>query len=292
MELWLWLIFFAVIARAVYSLAAKSMTTHVRIHSTTLSTVHLAIGGLLAVVISPFFGGLEFSGLSENWPIVITMIVSLGLGNIIYYSGQDLIDAGTSQVALSTKIIWTALLAIPLLGSTYEWSQVLGMAILVGAVLVVTGKLSSKIASKGAIIIAISAVAFSVNAVTSANLASEFSLPAYLALSFLGAAVFTFFTSFKYIQKDANYIRKNVAMTAKYITFASVVVLIYFVLVYYAFRDAGDDSGLATILTNAQVVATVILASIVLKERDNLPRKFIAGILVLISAFLISGILI
>lgn len=175
MPTWLWLMTLAITVRATYSIATKTVTTHVRIHSTTLSTLLLFGSGLLAFVLSPLFGGLDFSGLAEHWVKVAVMVVSLGLGNIIYFRGQDMVDSGTTQVALASKLVWTALLAIPLLGSSYDWAQVAGMGILAVAVLIVAGNLSSKIASTGAIIIAVSAVAFSVNSLTSADIASQLS---------------------------------------------------------------------------------------------------------------------
>ena len=76
----------------------------------------------------------------------------------------------------------------------------------------------------------------------------------------------------------------------KYIGSTAAINLVYFIAIFYAFDAANEDSALAAVLTNAQVVTTVIAATIFLKERDNLLRKIIAGVLVLLSSLMIAGV--
>ena len=59
-----------------------------------------------------------------------------------------------------------------------------------------------------------------------------------------------------------------------------------FLFAYYAYKIAPEPTKVAILLTS-QVVFTVILSYIFLKERDHVWRKVFAAVLVLISAALI-----
>lgn len=287
---WLAIMGIAVILRAFYSIGTKSSTTHIKIHHATLSTLLLFSSAVMTLLLSPLLGGIDFSGASEHWFKIAVMIVSLGIGGPIYFKGQSLVDAGTTQIALATKLVWTALLAIPLLGASYDILQVIGMVILAIGIIIVGRGVSSSTVSKGALIIAVSAIAFSVNSLFSADVASELSAVAYLLLSYVGAGIISLVTGLKYLKEDVRYIGQNASKTIRYAGLTAAISTLYFTSLYFAFREAGESRGLAAILTNAQVVTTVIVASFVLKEKDNLLRKVAASVLVLVASYLIAGI--
>ncbi len=287
---WLSIMAIAVVLRAFYSLGAKSSTTRLRIHHTTLSTLLVFGSAFLALLISPFIGGLDFSGLSEHWGKALVMVVSLGVGNVIYFKGQDMVDAGTTQIALATKLVWTALLAIPILGISYDGLQILGMFVLAAAILLVGRGITSKTVSLGAVIIAISAVSFSFNSLFSADVANEVSPVAYLLVSYIGAGLISLLSGLKYLKEDYLYMKADLGKTVKYGGLTAAINLAYFVSIYYAFDAANESRGLVAVLTNAQVVPTVIAATIFLGERDNLVRKVIAGLLVRVASDLIAGV--
>jgi len=287
---WLYFIVIAVAIRALYSLGTKASTTHVRVHHTTLSTVLLFGSAILSLLFSPFVGGLDFSGFADNWVSALIMVVSLGLGNIIYFRGQGMVDAGTTQIALATKLVWTAILAIPILGASYDLLQVGGMFVLAVAIFLVSSGIKSAAVSKGAVIIAISAVAFSFNSIFSADFANVVSPAAYLLVSYLGAGTISLIPSIKHLKKDVAYIKKNSQITMRYAGLTSFISFAYFLAIYYTFDAANSDNALPAVLTNAQVVTTVIAATFILGERENALRKSIAGVLVLIASVLIAGI--
>lgn len=286
---WLYILAIAVSIRAFYSVSTKLATNNLKIHHTTLSTLLVFESAIGALILSPLFGGLDFSGVGEHWFKVLVMVVSLGVGNIIFFKGQHMIDAGTTQIALASKLIWTALLAIPLVGASYDFKQVIGMLLLALAIVLAAGKISKGIASTGALIIALSAVSFSFNSLTAADVANELSAPAYLIISFVGAGLVSLIVGVKYLREDYRLLRSYKSKSIIFSGFASMMSLVYFIAIYYLFRQAGEDRGLAAVLINAQVVTTVILASILLKEKEHIVQKAIAAAMVLISALLVSG---
>lgn len=279
----------AIFIRAFYSIGVKSATTNVRVHYTTLSTLFLAASGLMALSVALFTGGIDIGAMMDHKTLVALGVLTMVIGNAVYFMGQDLVDAGTTQIALSTKLVWTALLAMPILGTRYDIWQVLGMLLLVAAVYMAANGLGKGAASWGALLIAISAVSFAFNTIFAADLATELDLNTYLFVSYIATAVFTLPFSIRFVRRDLGYLIATKRESARHIAMASLASLVYFVVIYYTFRAAGDDKGLVSVLTNAQVVTTVFLASILLGEKESLKRKSIAAILVLAAAYLISG---
>ncbi|MEM6998126.1 MAG: DMT family transporter [Patescibacteria group bacterium] len=280
----------AIFVRAFYSIAAKYAVTNVRVHYTNFSVLFLGLAGLIALGFSFFYEGIDLSILREETMLISLTIFTMVIGNVVYFKGQDMVDAGTTQIALSTKLVWAALLAMPILGTTYDGLQVLGMFILAGAILLTSKGISKGVASWGALLIAVSAISFAFNSIYLAQLAEATDVHTYLAVSYLGTAIFTIPLGLKNLKKDVSFVSKNKATTVKSMLFASLTSLVYFVAIYNTFNQAGDDRGLVSVLTNVQVVTTVLLAAIVLKERDQIGRKIFASMLVLLAAYLISGI--
>ncbi len=287
---WLAITAIAIFSRAFYSVSTKSLSTNVRTSAQTQAVLLPLIAAGFALMLIPFLG-FNVTGLGDAWLVAVVLAASQGLGNIIYFYGQNYIDSGVTQIALSSKLVWTALLAIPFLGTTYSAVQIIGMVLLLVGVLLVQhiGK-NNKDIRKGMLLIALSAVSFSVFAIAGADIADKINPVAYLLVTYLGASLFALIAGLKHLRKDMTYLLKtNTVKSLKHFSYAAGTSTLYFTLVYYAYREA-PDPGIVAVLVNAQVITTVFVAIFILKEREHLPRKLLGGLTILFAAYLISGV--
>lgn len=286
---WIIITAIAILTRAFYSISTRALSLNVKVSSNTQSVILPFYAALLSLLLIPFLG-LNFEGLRESWWVAALLALSQGMGNILYFYGQKYIDSGMTQIALSSKLVWTAIMSVAFLGSNFNAVQIVGMILLLAGILLVQNtKHHNSDTKKGVLLISASAVVFSVFAVTGADIASKINPVAYLLVTYLGASLFAALVGRRDLVKDKEYISNNKVKLFKYFGYAAGTSTLYFTLIYYAYREA-SDAGIVAVLVNAQVVTTVIVASIILKERQNLTRKIIAGLVVIVSAYLISGI--
>ena len=285
-----WLIFtlVAVSSRSIYSIATKILSNRIKVSAISQAVLLTTFAGLLSLPFSVFVGGISFAGISSVLLFVLLMVFSQAFGNILFFQGMNELDAGTAQIAFSSILIWGSVLSVAFLGSNFSLLQVFGIFIMLIAILLTQYQRKSINFNKGALLIIASAGLFSVFQVTSARISEVISTGAYLLMAYLGSSLILSFVYFNKIAKDLRYLLSKAKDVFKIMLFASGTSLLYFIFSYFAYRVA-PDKGVVVVLLTAQVVLSVILGIILLKETRNLKRKLLAGILAFIASVLIKS---
>ncbi len=285
---WLTLTILSVLSRAVYGVSTKVLSVNVKASSKTQAFLLLAYLTAIAILVSPFIGGISFKGLGSIWHVALIMIVSSAYGNILYFKGMETLDAGTSQIAFSSILIWGTLLSIIFLESHFSFLQLFGIIILLLAIFIAQyNKRAFKI-KRGVVYIIFSAALFAIMQVSSAEMAKTISTGGFLISSYFGSALIIGAVYFSNITADIRGLKNSIPTTLKSITFSSITSFLYFIFSYLAYKTA-PDPGVVVVLLSSQVLLAVILGVIFLKEEDNIPRKILAGALAVIGGILIAG---
>ena len=285
---WLLLTLLAITARATYSLATKILSKDVEVSAITQSLLLTTFAGLLALLITPFVGGISFIGIGQYWIPAVFMVISQAFGNILFFKGIKKLDAGTAQIAFSSILIWGAVLSVIFLGSVFSLKQLLGIVLMLVAILIVQYKKGKLDINSSIMYIVGSAVLFAVFQVASADLAKVISTGAYLLMAYLGPSLIISAIYFSTIKKDIPVLQKQLKNTSTKTLFASGTSLLYFTFSYLAFQQA-PDRGVVVVLLTAQVVLSVIFGILFLKEKDNQAKKLLAGALAFAAGVLIKG---
>lgn len=285
---WLLLTLLAITARAAYSLGTKLLSRDIKVSPQTQSLLLTFTSGLLAVIISPFIGGINLNGVSQHLLPIIFIILASVFGNIIYFKGQKLLDTGTTQIAFSSILIWGTILSIIFLGSKFSLPQVIGVMIMIFAIVLVQNIKSGIAINLSVLYIIISALLFAIFQVASASISSSINTGIYLLLSYFGTALIIFLFNIKKIGEDFKKLQLQIANVFLKTLFASGTSLLYFIFSYLAYRYA-PDRGIVVILLTAQVVLSVIFGFLFLKERDHVTKKLLAGLLAFIAGILIKS---
>ena len=285
-----WLVFtiIAITARSSYSIAAKVLSNDVRVSPITQSLLLTSSAGMLSLLFSPFLGGISFNGIGQYGLAAVLMIASQGFANILFYKGVQELDAGTTQIAFSSILIWGALLSVMFLGSSFSFTQVMGLALMFIAILIVQYKGRKVGISSSVSYIILSAVLFAIFQVASADLAEELTPATYLAMAYFGPTILIGGLYFRTVKNDSKKLTQQLMNTATKSLFVSGTSLLYFVCSFLAYSKA-PDSGVVVVLLTSQVILSVVFGIIFLKERDNMNRKLLAGILAVIAGVLIKA---
>lgn len=285
---WLVLTFLAVLSRAVYGTATKVFSNTAQVSAISQSVILTAFSSVLSLAISPAVGGISFQNLQTVWISAVAMILSQVLGNVTYFKGIEKLEASITQIAFSSIVIWGALLSFLFLGSHFTFLQIAGIVFLLGAILLVQYKKGKFKLSSNMIYIFVSAGFFAIFQVTSAQLSHTMTAATYLLLANLGTVVFLGIVYFKKVYKDILSLFENLKNVLYASLFASSTSLLYFLFSYFAYQVA-PDRGVVVLLLTTQVIVSVILGIIFLKEKENMKRKIIAGALAVIASILIKA---
>ena len=286
---WLLLTILAITSRAVFGVAVKVLSNHARVSAATQAILLTTGAGLLALLISPLIGGLTTTGLAAMWDIALIMVVSQAFGNMLFFKGLEKLDASTAQIAFASILVWSTLLAIIFLHSSFTLKQFVGIAILMLAILIVQySKNGARKLNEGVVYIFMSTFLFAVFQTSSAELAKTVSAGTYTVLAFLGSTLIISAVYSGRLKKDMPFLKTNAKKLIPFILFACGTSLMYFVFSYFAYKHA-PDRGVVVVLLTSQVILSVILAIIFLKERSQVGRKLVGGALAVVAGVLIKS---
>lgn len=285
---WLLLTFLAILSRSFQSITSKIFTNHAKVTPITQSVLFLGTAFFLCLPLSPFIGGITFEGLSSLWLPTTIMILSLALGNTLFFKGLSKLEASITAIAFSSILLWGSILSVMFLGSSFSIKQIAGIGLLGFAIILVQNIKKIKAINPAVLHIIISALFFAIFQVSSAELAKSMPAGTYLFLSYGGATLLTLLMYGKQVAQDLKSLSKQKVAVAKVTLLAALCSTGYFVFSYFAYQQA-PDRGVVVVLLTSQVILSVILGIILLKENDRLPRKLAAGLLAAIAGVLIKS---
>lgn len=284
---WLLLTILAITSRAIYSIATKLLSSQVKVSSITQSVLLTSFATILTLLVSPFIGGISFRGIPHIWLTTLLMVFSQAIGNVLFFKGLERLDAGNSQIAFSSILVWGAILSVLFLHSTFSWLQLLGILLLLFAIILIQYRKGRERFNISVGYIIAAAGLFAVFQVTSAQLSTVMNAGTYLFLAYFGSAVIISLIYAKRVLKDMQLLTKQVAVVGRNGLFASGTSLLYFLFSYFAYRLA-SDRGIVVVLLTTQVILSVIFGIVFLKERESIKQKLIAGTIALVASVLIK----
>lgn len=283
---WVWLTAISVVFRAIYGLMTKVLSNRIHASPYTQGALLSFSGALLSLVFSPVIGGLQTHFVDVSLITVIFVILGQGLGNIVYFAAIKNLTNGTAQITFSSILVFNTILSFIFLNLHLTFINAIGLIMLLLAIMTVTtGKIEFH--KKGVILMMFSAFLFSVFQIASAKLSKEVGSSTYLLIAYLGSALTIFLLKSKLIIRDIS--RSKELKTLISIPLLTALPSIgNFLFAYYAYRNAPQPAKVAMLLTS-QVVIVVLLSYFFLKEKQHLPRKIAASVLVVLSAILIES---
>jgi drug/metabolite transporter (DMT)-like permease len=281
---WLLLTFISVVCRAVYGMMSKILSTSAKTSAYTQATLLSSVSAVLALLATPLLGGITTNFSKVSILTVILVAAGQGLGNIFYFTAIKSLTNGTAQIAFSSILVFNTLLSIIFLNLHLSAINMLGILILLIAIVsVVSGKVVFD--RRGVALMCIGAFFFAVFQLSSSQLSHQVSAATYLLIAYAGGALIVFAIKARTVIGDVH--KPGFKLALRNSAYAAIPSIGNFLFAYYAYRSAPTPAIVAILLTS-QVVVTILLGYVFLKERDNLGRKFTAAVLVVVSAVLIK----
>lgn len=240
----------------------------------------------LVAIVSLVFAllhGFQFPMWNQNLIYFLLAAALWGSGTVFYFKASHLLEASEVIILSPFRAVVTIIASIIFLHESFTPQQIIGFILISAAILLVTN-LKHKIQFNNGIYYALAMTLFYGSAVIFDVLIIRIYDPiSYLAVSnFLIGSLLLLFYPKALLQLNTflkpEFLKKMLPLGV----FSSIQAIAF----YYALK-IGQTSQIASV-NQSQVIVTVILAVILLKERDNLLKKVIGSILVTIGVLLLK----
>jgi len=217
----------------------------------------------------------------ENVPLwnLLLVPVTYGVGMIFSYSGLKLLEASKFVLVFSMRIVFSIIGASFFLHETLDFLQLFGVALVLFGVILVNLQHESAKNRKGELFTLIASFFFGVGMVNDRFLLASFDVYPYVSFGFFAPALLIAIIQPKEIMQIKTFLQKRLLIK-------SLLVCVLFTIGAIGFNTAlktGPGTPQVLVANTTNIIFTVILSMIVLKERSHLLKKLIATALTFIG---------
>ena len=248
----------------------------------TITVLLQFIAGLSALIFVPFFK-LTFP---TDWKVYLLLGIAC-----IFYAISDRInttvrrglEASTFSIIKQLSTVFMILSGL-FFKEQFVLKKIIGAGLIIFSNILIFYKRGKQKLDKYVFLGILSNIAFSIALFLDVNISDNFNLPFYVALTVIVPALFIAIAErikpSKIKQAFINGNKKAIMITS--LCWGTMII------VQLRAYQLGDVTTVAP-LCALTVIGTVIVGYIFLKERDNLLKKLLAAVLLLVSVFLIKG---
>lgn len=241
------------------------------------------LAGISSLLLSPFF--------KYTFPTDWKVYLLLGLACIFYAMSDRMnttirsgIEASTFSIIKQLSTVFMIIAGLLFFKEQFVWKKIIGAFLIICSNIFIFYKRGNQKIDKYVILGIISNLVYSVALFLDVNISDNFNLAFYVALTLLIPALFITVTErvkFSNIKNEF----KNGNKKAILITGLSWGTMIVVQLKAYQLGEATSVAPLCALT----VIGNVIIGYLFLKERNNLLKKIVAALLIILSVFLIKG---
>lgn len=254
-----------------------------RSDSRAQTIVFLGIGGIIAIFIAFIQGKLQLSfPIFLIWNFILLIVLSTP-AYLLTYRSYQLIGASEVVLFLTTGRLWNVVGATLFLHESVTAMKVLGaVIILVGIGIVLYDKKNFTL-NKGVVFALIAAFLFGMNDINGFYILKTVKAANFLIYAELLPVIALLFIQPKIVKKLTYYFKKDKAIKVFALGLFDVIGSLALFLSY----QAGGKASVIGPLSSTRVIITVILAMLILKERNNITNKIIGAVVTLIGVMLL-----
>jgi drug/metabolite transporter (DMT)-like permease len=279
---WYW---YLIINICVFSLATVYQRSILK-HSKDPALFYV-VNGLVAGSILLAHGlwvGFKIPNIQDISLNLIAMTVLLGFGNLLNFNALKKVDASEFTVLFSTRAIWSVLAAVLVLGESFGPKQIIGAALIISSVFLVSWKKKSFRLNEGEMLTLAAAAFFGLEFINDTYLLNRVDLLFYIPLIFLFPALAVAAVNFK-----------KLPTITRVVSFKDFLKLSFLGLLFAVSATAtltayqvGHNAAQIAILNQTSTIVIVFLGIIFLNERSHMKLKILGAVISLIGVFLVK----
>lgn len=280
--MWILFVILYIISSITYNQFYK-VTTKKSKNDGALTALLQIIAGLTVLITMPFF--------KFTFPTSWTVWLLLGIACIFYALSDRMnttvrsgIEASTFSIILQVSTVFMIIAGLLFFKEPFVLKKIIGAILIILSNILVFYKKGTQKINKYVVLGIISNLAYAFAVFLDVNISDSFNLAIYIAITLIVPAIFIIFAE-RIKVKDIINEYKIGDKVPIFITSIGWAALIIFQLLSYKYGSVTTVSPLLALT----VIGNVIIGYLFLNEKDNLPKKIIAAIMIIISVLLIKG---
>lgn len=249
----------------------------------TLTVLLQILAGLTALIISVLF---KFS-FPSDWKVYVLLIIACvfyGISDRMNTTVRSGVEASTYSIIKQLSTVFMILAGLLFFKEPFVWKKIIGAILIIFSNILIFYKKGNQKIDKYVLLGILSNIAFSIALFLDVNISDNFNLGFYVALTLIIPALFIIVAEKIKLSNVKNEFQKGnkKAIIITGISWASMII------VQLKAYQIGDVTTVAP-LCSLTVIGNVIIGHLFLKEKQNMLKKIIAAILIVISVILIKG---
>ncbi len=279
---WFVLILLSVVIVSFANILQKILMKDDKSDPISYSIIFAFLLGVINLGVALIFG-FHIPPISINSIFLIGAALLWGIGTIFFFKALQLLESSEVTILSSVRSLITIAASLLFLNETFNLQKLIGVIVVLFSISIVTNLKHGLKFNKG-VYYTFGMTVFYGIAVVFDVVNLRYSDPlSYLAIVNFLIAIILLLIFPKSVKKlkvftNVNFLKKMIPVSI--FTTAQAIA-------YYFALAKGPASQIAPI-GQSQVIITIVLAAILLRERDNLPRKVLAAILVTIGVVLLK----
>lgn len=245
--------------------------------------IFLGLGGIIAIVIALVQGKLQLSiPQAFFWNFILLILLSTP-AYLLTYRAYQLIGASEVVLFLATGRLWNVVGAYFFLHEALTLQKVIGALIVLIGVTVALYDKKKFTFNKGVLLALLAAFLYGMNDINGFYILKKMTALNFLIYADLLPVFALLFIQPKVVTKLKYYWQKRMATKVILLSLCDTLGSLAFILSF----QAGGKASVIGPLSATRVIFTVVLAAIILKERNNITKKIIGATIAVIGVILL-----
>jgi len=235
--------------------------------------------GVIALIV-----GIQIPDIRAIWWNLIITAVIYGLATICIYKSLKTVEASVFTILFASRAVWTVLGGVVLLHESFFPIQILGAALILGSVVLISWTKMSLKMQAGEYYALAAAGLFAIGTINDAYVLQNADPATYLIYGFIAPGILIWLL---YWKKSKIILQTMTSRASLNVWLISVVYAASALGFFWAYKVGNNIAQIASVYQISSIL-TVILAIVLLKERGQLLRKIIAAVIGLVGVYLVS----
>lgn len=249
----------------------------------TQTIAFYGIVGIFALIISIFRGGFQYKISSEQTPYFILIAIFAALTSVLGFKALQSIESSENSILISSSKLWVVLGAFTILHEEFSIIKFIGAVIVLVGIAIAQYQNHKFIFNNGVVFALLASISYAITEITSFFILRNFDANSFAVYTNWLPIIVILIINPKSFSRLSFYLRQKNAI---YISIVSLSDLLATLFLFNAYQVGRNASQIAPIMAT-QTIISVLLAIVILKERNNISKKILGGLLVVVGVILI-----
>lgn len=241
------------------------------------------IVGILALIFALLRGGFQYRIAPDQLPLFAVITAFAAVASVLAFKALQRIEASEIVILMSSARLWVVLGAFLFLGEQFSVRKVISTMIILLGIAIAQWKKHGLTLNAGAWLALTAAACIAVTEITSFFILRSFDAVSFTVYTNLLPTAALLLINPRSIKKLSFYALPKNALNITVVSVGDFVATLLLFLAYQAGRNAAQIAPLMA----TQTIVSVLLAIVLLKERDRMMNKIVAATLAVAGVVLI-----